>query len=302
MPEDLRIGIIGFDTSHVTAFTKLLNDASDPFHVPGGKVVAGLPTFSADIESSISRVDGYQRELTGKYGVTLAASVEDLVGQVDAVLLESLDGRRHLVEAAPVIRAGKPLFIDKPLAASYADAAAIVRLAQEHNCPLFSSSSLRFDANIVRLKEETGALLSCDAFGPASLEPTNPGLFWYGIHAVEILYTFMGPGCRKVRCHHKAHYDVVVGDWEGDRLATLRGTRRGAADYGATVFGEKKVAQTTYSRDIPIYSQLLKQIVPFFHGAPAPVAPAETLEIMAFIQAALISEREEREVTLAEVM
>jgi len=303
MADELRIGVIGFDTSHVPAFTKLLNDPDDPFHVPGGKVVAGYPSYSADLEASYSRVEGFKQEVTEKWGVRLVSSIEELLEQVDAVLLESVDGRRHLAEARPVIEARKPLFIDKPLAANYADAAEIYRLAQEQGCPVFSASSLRFDANIVKIKEdpELGAVCACDAFSPAHLDPTNPGLFWYGIHAVEILYTFMGTGCEKVSCHTTEDYHLVVGTWSDGRIGTVRGIRRGALDYGATVFGERKVAQTTYSREIPLYSQLLKQIIPFFQGAPAPVLPEETLEMMAFMQAALVSEQEGREVTLDEV-
>ncbi|MCD6291769.1 MAG: Gfo/Idh/MocA family oxidoreductase [Anaerolineae bacterium] len=303
MSDELRIGVIGFDTSHVPAFTRLLNDPEDPFHVPGGKVVAGYPSYSPDLEASYSRVEGFKREVTEKWGVRLVSSIKELLGQVDAVLLESVDGRRHLAEARPVIEARKPLFIDKPLAANYADAAEIYRLAQERGCPVFSASSLRFDANIVKVKEdpELGEVYACDAFSPAHLDPTNPGLFWYGIHGVEILYTFMGTGCEKVTCTVTDGYHLVVGMWLDGRIGTMRGIRRGALDYGATVFGEHKVAQATYSREIPLYSQLLKQIIPFFRGASAPVAPEETLEMMAFMQAALVSEQEGRDVTLDEV-
>ena len=299
----MKIGIIGFDTSHVVAFTRLLHDTGEAAFVSDVRVVAGYPSFSPDVESSASRVEGFKQTLTEEFGVALVPSIEELLGQVDAVLLESVDGRRHLEEATPVMKARKPVFIDKPLAADYRDAAAIVRLAQEYDCPLFSSSSLRFDANIVALKEnpQLGRVLACDAFSPSPLEASNPGLFWYGVHGAEILYTFMGTGCEKVMCHHSDAYDVVIGTWENGRSGVLRGTRCGDSDYGATVFGEKKVANAFYSREIPIYSQLLKQIVPFFQTGQSPVPPAETLEIMAFMQAALVSQQEGREVPLAEM-
>jgi len=303
MSDALRIGIIGFDTSHVPAFTRLLNDPSDPYHVPGGRVVAGYPSFSPDLPSSASRVAGFRDEVLSRWDVALVGSVAELLPLVDAVLLESVDGRRHLAEARPVIEARKPVYIDKPLAADYREAAEIMRLAAEHDCPVFSSSSLRFDANVLAIKadEAMGPTVACDAFSPATLDPTNPGLFWYGVHGVELLYTFMGVGCQRLRCHATAAYDVVVGHWPDGRLGTMRGTRAGAHEYGVTVFGEKKVAQTTYNREVPIYAQLLKEIIPFFRGGPAPVPAEETLEIMAFMQAALVSAQEGREVALAEV-
>ena len=303
MAKELRVGIIGFDTSHVPAFCKVLNDAQDPWHVPGARVTCGYASFSPDLEASYSRVEGFKREVTEKYGVALVDSVEALVAQVDAVLLESVDGRRHLAEARPVIAACKPLFIDKPMAANYVEAAEIARLAQAAGCPVFSSSSLRYDANILAVKNdaELGKVIACDAFSPAKLDPTNPGLFWYGVHGVEILYTFMGPGCHKLTCHATDAYDVVVGEWPDGRLGTMRGIRTGAGNYGATVLGEKKVAQATYSTSIPIYSQLLKEIMAFFQTGVAPVAMEETLEIMAFMQAAWVSANERREVRLEEV-
>ena len=71
-----------------------------------------------------------------------------MLKDVDVVFLEEVDGRPHLEWARPVIEAGKPLFIDKPLAGSLADCIEIFRLAKEKNVPCFSSSSLRFGAEL----------------------------------------------------------------------------------------------------------------------------------------------------------
>ncbi|MEN6479112.1 MAG: Gfo/Idh/MocA family oxidoreductase [Anaerolineales bacterium] len=302
MTASLRIGVIGLDTSHVPAFARLLNDPSDPFHVPGGRVVAAVPTFSPDVVSSASRVDGFVHE-TEALGVEMVDDILSLLARVDAVLLESVDGRRHLPEVRPVLAAGKPVFIDKPLAHNYADAATIVRLAQDAGCPLFSASSLRYDANIAALKADAtlGAVVGCDAFSPATLEPTNPGFFWYGVHGVETLYTFLGAGCERVYAHHTADADLVVGFWADGRLGSVRGTRTGEHGYGVTVFGANHTGQTQYSTTVPLYAQLMRQIIPFFQTGIAPVPIEETLEMMAFMQAAIVSEAEGRAVPLAEV-
>lgn len=301
--DTLRIGIIGYDTSHTPTFTKLLNDSSHPHHVPGARVVAGVPTFSADVPSSVGRVEEYRKQMRDELGVPEVESISKMLPQVDAVLLESVDGRRHLEEARLVLEAHKPLFIDKPLAADYNEARQIVELAKNCACPIFSSSSLRYDANLAEISTEIGRdkVLSCDAFGPANLEATNPGLFWYGIHAVEIFYTFMGQGCERVRCTSAENLDIVTARWHDGRLATLRGTRAGQSNYGATVWGEKSVRHATYSTQTPIYAQLLKQVVPFLKTGQAPIPIEETLEIMAFMQAALVSQRENREVELREI-
>ncbi len=300
---EMKIGIIGFDTSHVPAFTNLLNNDGDPFHVVGGRVVAGFPSFSPDIESSASRVEGYKKELVEKWNIKIVSSVEELLPLVDAVLLESNDGRRHIKEAQPVIAAKKPVFIDKPMTASFAEAKQIFDMAAKNNCPVFSSSSLRFDYNISAVKSdaELGGVAGCDAFSPSTQEKTNPGYFWYGIHGVEILYTFMGKGCKKLFSKKTEGTDLTVGQWEDGRIGTVRGTRKGSHSYGAAVFGEKKMVQVTNSPKVPLYSQLLKQIMPFFQTGKPPVSPEETLEIIQFIDAALLSEKEGREVSLSEI-
>jgi hypothetical protein len=292
MIDPIRVGIIGYDTSHAPAFARLLNMPGVPYAVPGATVVCVFPSYSQDIASSRSRVEEYRRDLAS-LGVHEVASIGELVEQVDAVLLESVDGRRHLAEVMPVLEAGKPVFVDKPLAASYQDALDIVRRAESTGTPLFSASSLRFDANVLDMQKAIAGqpVYGCDAFSPATLEETNPGLFWYGVHAVELLYAFLGVGCESVRCISVPDTDLVVGEWKDGRLGSVRGTRSGDHDYGVTVHSAA-THQTRYNRDIPIYAQLLQRIVAFFAGQPAPVAPAETLETMAFMQAALMSGRE----------
>lgn len=283
---ELRIGIIGLDTSHVVAFTKSLNDASSPDHVPGGRVVAAFKGGSPDVPASATRVDKFTAELESTYGVRIVATIAELCDLVDAVLLESVDGRVHLEQAREVLRRRKPLFIDKPMAASFADAKAIARLAEESGTPWFSSSSLRFAPAYQQFLAGAGrgAVLGVEAHGPASLEPTNPGLFWYGIHAVETLFTLMGPGCVSVSMTSNADYDLAVGVWNDGRIGTVKGLRKGHQAYGALVYGEKSVTYLPVT-DVS-YVPLVRQIVTFFETGRPPIPPAETLEIMAFMDAA----------------
>jgi predicted dehydrogenase len=270
--------------------------------VPGGRVVVGYPSFSPDLPFSANRVQGFTADME-RWQVPLAGSIAELLEQVDAVMLESVDGRRHLAEARPVFAAKKPVFIDKPLAADYREAAEIMRLAQSAGCPVFSSSSLRYDANVLAVKEdpELGRVFSCHAYSPATLDATNPGLFWYGVHGVETLYTFMGAGCEAVTCLSAPESDVVVGRWGDGRLGVMHGTRAGDHGYGATVYGAKRTYPVQYSKQVPLYAQLLQRIMPFFRTGVSPVPAEETLEIMAFMQAAILSQEQGRTVALDEV-
>jgi len=287
---EIKIGIIGTDTSHVPAFTKLLNDKNDPNHIPGARVVAAYKGGSADVESSRTRVDRFAEEIITKYGVELVNSIEELCRKVDAVLLESVDGRPHLAQIKPVIAAKKPVFVDKPFAASYRDAAEIVRLAKAAGVPVFSSSSLRYAADVQAIKssDKHGGIVGAFAYGPENLEPHHPDLFWYGIHAVETLYTLMGPGCESLTRVKTESGDTVTGKWKDGRIGTMRGLIQGKQDYGAVAFGQKATLATPLPMKVD-YRPLLVEIIKFFQTGVPPIQPEETLEIMAFMEAADLS-------------
>ncbi len=283
----IRIGMIGLDTSHATAFTNLLNNAEHPDHVPGGKVVAGFKSFSADIESSASRVDKYVEELSTKFGVKMYEDMAEMCRSVDAVMIESVDGRPHLAQATAAIEAGKPVFVDKPMAASLKDAIAIFRLAEEKGVPCWSASNVRFHPGVVRVKEsDYGDLITGFAFGPASLEEHHPDLFWYGIHPTEALYTIMGRGCQTVSRTHTEGTDIVTGTWEGGRTGILMGIRAAKRAYGVKVFGTKAILEESYGG---AYPQLVAEVIQFFQTGKAPISPQDTIEILAFMEAADLS-------------
>ena len=288
----IRLGIIGTDTSHVIEFTRIFNDASDPEHVPGLRVVAAFKGGSPDVAESWERVDKYAAELREKWKVEIVDSIPTLCSMVDGVLLESVDGRTHLNQARPLFAAGKPVFIDKPLAASYQDAKEIARLASQAGVPWFSSSSLRYWEETQRLKnlEGSGRILTYSVISPSPAEPHHPDLMWYGIHGVEILFTLMGTGCESVSHMNTDAEDVVVGKWPGERLGVMRGFRKGLYAYGITAFTDKTVVN---SAPKPFsYRPLLVEIAKFMHTRVPPVSAAETLEIFAFMQAAELSKQQ----------
>lgn len=290
---ELRIGIIGCDTSHATAFTKLFNDPADKHHVPGGRVVAAFRGGSADIPSSINRVPEYSAKLEKDFGVKFYDSIEELCKNVDVVCLESVDGRPHLEQARPVIKAGKPVFIDKPVAGSLKDVLEISRLARENQVPWFSSSAYRYYDSMVELKAtNVGQLHGAFSFGPCELEPHHPDFFWYGIHPVEALFTVMGPDCESVVRTAATDGDVATGVWSGGRIGTFRALRNSSAAYGhaVTVFGSKVNAEQKKGTDD--YAPLVGQIMQFFKTGIAPVSNEETIAIYAFMEAADESKRQ----------
>ncbi len=289
--KSLRAGIIGLDTSHVVAFTRVLNNPNNAGDLAGVRVVAAFTGGSPDVASSRDRVAGYTKQLRDEFKVEIVSSIGELLSKVDVVLLESVDGRPHLTQATPVLKSGKPIFIDKPIAGSLADALAIFDLADKYKTPVFSSSSLRYYPGIAGVKRnaKVGAVMGCLAYGPCSLEEHHPDLFWYGIHGVESLFTIMGTGCQTVSRAHSADADVVTGIWADGRIGTFRGIRRGSSGYDALVFGSKGIALAGGQGD---YEPLVKEIARFLKTGIAPVSSNETIEIYTFMEAADESKRQ----------
>ncbi len=278
----------GLDTSHVPEFTKLLHESLDPHHIPGARVAAAFPGGSADFELSASRVDGFTETLRAA-GVDIVGSLGDLKSRCDAIMLTSIDGRVHAEQFREVASWGVPVFIDKPLAVSLADAKSIMKEASLHGTPVFSASALRFSESFRQTLHDMDGDPVCGAelHGPMALQDKCPGYFWYGVHTAEMLYAAMGRGCREVFAVRNGDHDIAIGRWEDGRLGTLRGCRTGNHGFGGTLHGA--TASTEFDAlagNAPLYATLLNEVAKFFKGEPAPVDIGESVEVIAFLEAA----------------
>jgi len=283
---DLRIGIIGCYTSHTTVFTETFNNPQAKAYVPGGKVVGAYRGGSPDVPESMGRIEGVVTNLQAKYGVKMYDTIEALCSNVDVVLLESIDGRTHLAQIKPVLAAGKPVYVDKPCAASLADAMEIFRLARAANVPIFSSSSLRFARDTQAVHNGSiGKVFYAETTSPLEVEPHHPELAWYGVHGVESLFTVMGTGCETVqRSVGTNGLLVVTGTWSGGRTGVYR--EENQKNYNANYHGIAKGDQGEAKiGSFDGYEPLNVAIMKFFQTGIAPVPPEETIEIMAFMQA-----------------
>ncbi len=277
----IRLGMIGLDTSHVIAFTSYLNN---PKNNTGCKVVAAFPGGSPDFKASADRVQKFTSDMRDKYGVEMVDSIEELCQKVDGILLESVDGRPHLEQARIVIAAGKRLWVDKPVADDLADVIELFRLAKENNVPCWSSSAMRFGAEVASARSNIalGKIVACDVFGSSSWAEKHPSLYLYGIHAVEPLFTVMGTGCETVQRVKTDRGDMVIGVWQGGRIGTFRDLRGGKTDFKTIIYGTEQTLMPKSSG----YEPLLVEIVNFFRSGKPPVSAEETIEIYAFMSAA----------------
>lgn len=287
--DSLKIGMIGLDTSHVTAFAKLINDVNDEHHVPGGRVTIAHPGGSPDFPLSINRVEGFTEELRVQYGVEIVDTPEEVAERCDAILLESADGRVHLEQFARIASYGKPVFIDKPLALTAADAEEIGRLAAQHGIPIMSASSLRYtDVLHTEIeREDGGAIIGADVHGPMSVEPTQSYYFWYGIHMAEMLFAIMGKGCEEVSAVSSESHDLITGRWKDGRIGTLRGNRSGSYRFGALVHRTGGSAYVDASSPTkPAYAGLLEQVMLMFASGRPTLQWEDTVAIIRFLEKA----------------
>ncbi|MWV45912.1 gfo/Idh/MocA family oxidoreductase [Paenibacillus sp. HJL G12] len=287
--EALNIGMIGLDTSHAPLFAEMLNSPAHPFHVPGGRVTTAFPGGSPDFPLSISRVEGYTTQIRDEYGVRMVDHAEAVAEAADAIMLLTVDGRLHVEQFEAVAPYGKPVFIDKPFALSSRDAQTIARLAEEHHVPLMSCSSVRWAANLAAAAEQglLGELIGVDCSGPMELQSTQPGFFWYGIHMADMLYRCMGPGCVEVRATSSEEHDLAVGLWSDGRIGTIRGNRKGNKRFGALLHREGGADFVDiYTNEKPYYASMLEAVMQMFQTKAVPIHITETIEVIAFLEAA----------------
>ena len=286
--ETVKVGIIGLDTSHSTAFTKIINGGANDW-ANGFKVVAAYPQGSSIIKTSYEKIPEYTAKVK-EYGVEIVGSIAELLDKVDCVLLETNDGTIHFEQALEVFKSGKTCFIDKPLGATLGQAIAIYKMAEKYNIPVFSSSALRFSNNNTMLGAgEYGQVIGADCYSPHTVEPTHPDYGFYGIHGIESLFTIMGTGCDRVNCMATEYGDVVTGVWSDGRLATFRAVVKGPYGFGGT-------AITATNGFIPVsdyegYECLLKEVLKFFQTGVSPIENDETIEIFTFMRAANLSKK-----------
>ena len=295
---ELRAGIIGTDTSHVPQFTKTLHSRPE-WKI---KVVAAYKGGSVDLPISATRVDKFAATIQQEYGVELVDSIDALLAKVDVVLLESVDGRPHLAQVTPVFKAGKRVFIDKPLAASLDDARRIAALAKQTGTPFFSASSARYNTDIpaIRSNAAIGRITKVQATYVLNKIEFHPDLFYYGIHGVEALYAVMGRGCARLTRKADGDADITTCTWNDGRVGVYHGIPKANPKLPLlTVWGDKGSTQTAAAGG---YDELVRTIAEFFHTGRPPVDVAETLEVFEFMTAAQLSrERNGAEVALSDL-
>lgn len=284
--KDIKIGVVGLSV-HSAAFSQILNDSNKTSDLAGCTITALYhPPGNPDVDFTKEQLTKFESDIRAM-GVKIVGSMSEMLALVDVVMIETNDGRPHMKEVLPAFEAGKPVFLDKPVAASLNGVIEIYEKAKQFNVPVFTSSALRYIPGVANIK--SSEVLSASTFSPAAFEKSHTDQFWYGIHGIELLFRAMGPGCREVaHVHHSKADDLLVGYWNNDRVGTFRGIREGKKDFGGTAYMQDQIATLgTFTG----YRDLVVRVVEFFLTKVPPVPVSETLEIYAFMEAAMESRK-----------
>jgi predicted dehydrogenase len=303
--EPVRVGIIGIDNYQGLAFTQLWHKPpEDNPDLLGLKVTAAWKGGSPDLEKTLADVERWEPRLI-EQGVKIEDSIEGVLKNCDAVMVMTVDGRVHLKLTEHALKAGKPTYIGRPMAASLDDVIAIFDLAKKYDTPVFSCSQHRYSPGFFGMRNhpEVGKVIGINVFGGCPTVSHHPDLFWHAIHSFETMYTIMGPGAVSVTRTRTDDTELITGVWKDGRIGSYRGIRRGKLKYSATVFGEKGVAPAgIYGYAAPVkgivpkgrykgYEGVATEIAKFYKTGKLPIEPAETIELFGFMEAAHESHR-----------
>ena len=286
---EIRIGMIGCDTSHSLAFTKDFNVKKTCAAIGDFRVTCAYQWGSRDIVSMTNRYPKYLPQLADM-GVRMVPSIAELLDQVDAVLLETNDGSEHESQALEVFKSGKPVFIDKPLSNTLVGSLKIVAAAKACGAKFFTTSSNRYQPNPRKARQgEFGRIESAVLHAPYTSMEKHGRYTWYAIHGFEILETILGRGCKTVTVTAGEKDDVATCVWTDGRVgvAHFQTTCWEMGGYMLPKQGEEYVS-IDIGRDEG-YEALVAEIARFFKTGIVPVDPGESLEIAAMMEAASVS-------------
>lgn len=266
---NVRIGLVGLDSSHAEEFLRHLNQEC---RHPDMRVTA----LAGDDGTRLDELRALDP------GLAACATLDLLIRDVDAVIVGHRDGALHRDAAIACLEAGRPVFVDKPLANSRRDAEAIVAAAERSHTPLLSGSALRWQAETRRIKARLSGVdgrIDLHAWGTWYPESEYGGAIFYAIHAVELALELLGPDIADVRRHSGGAPAVTYRS--GDNEVTL--SFHAPAPSGQSGFGvEVAAGGVSFRQPIPLGDDYMLPVLDQFAAMlRAGVSPMTREELLA---------------------
>lgn len=283
-----RLALLGVNTSHADAFARIFN----------GTKTDGPLIDNAEITmiwgNDLARID----ELATRHRIAdRLTNPTDAIGKVDGVLVvdDTNGGALHAELAKPFLEAGVPVFIDKPMTTSYADAVELFAIAGRTGAPLMSCSALRFAVELESARAELakiGKLSSIVSVGSGDW-------FYYGVHAVELLGAIAGTGATSVHRHVFPERDIAVIGYENGQTAVVETLRDASYVFELTAYGENGHMSFEVEDSTGFYSNTMREVVQMIETGVSPLTAEQTLEVLAILHAGTRSGEQNTTVALA---
>ncbi len=237
-----RIGILGSENSHATAFSKIFNglDPKCETKYPDMRVVG---CFGHYPEENQKLLDNCSLDF-------ITDKPEDMLGKVDAVMVTARNGRFHPEFARPFIEAGIPAFIDKPFANCGDEAVKLAKLAKSKGVPLVGGSSTKLVYDVLQLayarRNAFDAVGAGSVAAPVSMDNPYGGFYFYSSHLAEISMTIFGYNPKSVAAYRAGDNITAIARY--DSFDVTNHFVEGNYTYSAAIYGKGK----TVARDIDI--------------------------------------------------
>lgn len=282
MPE-VRVAMIGLDTSHAIQFAMRAQapDCAEDQKVQGLRITRCM-RFVTPFQSE-DGLNERQRQMEG-WGVKVTESLDEAVADCDAIMIEINDPSTHLEYFEACAGLGKPIFIDKPLAESAASARAIAKVAVDKGVRVWSSSSLRFAPQLIEACKAIPEPRHVSTFGPMGTAPAGSSIVWYGVHAFEMLQRAAGRGAESVQTVKTNTGAICVVQYANGTQGVVELITNGSP-YGGSIRDRTNAAPFVVDAG-RLYTDQLKLVGDFFHGAPVPVVLEDAVEVTSMLDAA----------------
>lgn len=289
---EIGFGLIGLDSPHAPAFTRLCNgDGETPAVVPGGRVVSAWPgEIAHDFPLSRDRLGQFTEDVRS-LGVPVEDTLEQVAERSDALLVLAVDARRHADYFLRCTPFGKPVYVDTRFALSVTEARVMLGEAGKRGALPLAGSPKRFSDDFLEVVQG-GRAGGIDVSGPMPMQPTQPGMFWYGIHLVDLVVAAMGTGCVAVRAFGGEPDELIVATWDDGRTATIRGRPQWTPRTRGVVHRGAESTSFTIQATELMLTGLLTAVVESCRSGTPMVEPAEIEHVIAITAAANQSRRE----------
>lgn len=290
------LGLVGAKNFHAMSFSQLINGSKEELtgKFRWGAKYKKQEGMNAVITHIWDRKQEDAREVAAVCGIqTVAEKMEDMIGKVDGVIISDDITLEHQRMAVPFLQSGIPTFIDKPLAPVLKEAEDLVSTARKYKTPLMSCSALRFakeTENFRAGKDNIGRILTGFAVG----REWSGNLIYYGIHALELLYSLVGPGVQSASNSGKRGEDLLCLSYHDGRRFMIAAYEKLKCPFQVSLFGTEGYKTIVVEDSAYYYGRMMKTFIKMVETKIEPIPLEETLEIIKVLSEAGFNNRELR--------